>query len=86
MSSMIVVLSYLAALAAAVFLLWRFSHVKWVWHLAALAIAIGIGFMPPVKDLPGALYDLLIGSAFLFLLIWGVGEAVFRMLHLPRHI
>jgi uncharacterized membrane protein YphA (DoxX/SURF4 family) len=85
MSVSVVFLSYLAALLVAVYLLWRFSHVRWFWHLFAVAAALAIGLMPPIPQSYGATYDIVIGSAFLFLLMWGAGEPLYRVMHLPRH-
>lgn len=85
MSGFVVFLSYLAALIVAVYMLWRFSHVQWFWHIFAVAAALAIGLMPPLPQSASGAYDMLIGCAFLFLLMWGAGEPLFKVLHLPRH-
>jgi len=89
MSMWVVILSYCMAVALAVYLLWRFGHVNWYWHALALATALGLGVMPPdptlTSLLPDQTYDLAVGSLFLTLLVWGAGEAFFKVLHLPHH-
>jgi len=80
-----VALTYLAVVVAAAFLLWRFSHVRWYWHVLAVAVAFGLGFMPPLVKEQTILYDAALGAAFLFLLFWGAGEPLFKAMHLPRH-
>ena len=86
MSDLVVALIYSLALAAAVYLLWRFSHVRWYWHVLAAAAALTIGFMPPLTAEATALYDMLIGTAFLLLIVWGIGEPVFKVFHIHRHV
>lgn len=85
MSSSFVLLIYAAIFIAAVFLLWRFSHIRWYWHVAALLCAIGLGLVPLRPNWDGATMDMTFGAVFLFLFVWGCGEPVFRVLHLPRH-
>jgi hypothetical protein len=47
-----------------------------MFHLLALATAVGLGFIPipPEMQRPG--YDLAFGFIFVALLIWGVGGLV----------
>ena len=85
MNSGVVFLSYFAAFGVAVFLLWRFSHVSWYWHLLSVFAALCIGLMPPISADWGAGYDLTVGSAFVFLLVWGLADPFFRVLHIPHH-
>jgi hypothetical protein len=86
MSNSIVALVYLLSVVAAVYLLWRFSHVRWYWHALAAAAALIIGFMPPLTAEATAVYDMLIGAAFLLLIAWGLGELAFKAFHIHRHI
>lgn len=86
MSFSMVALAYAAAFAAAIFLLWRFSNIKWYWHLLAVVAAIGLGFMPPLQVTATAVYDMVIGVVFLVLVVWGIGEPVFKVFHIHRHI
>jgi len=85
MSTALVLSVYLAALAAAVFLLYRFSHHSWIWHAVAALGALAVGLTPPPAGWNGPLFDMTVGAVFLFLAIWGVGEFAVRALHLPRH-
>jgi hypothetical protein len=41
--------------------------------------------MPPVPGMAGQAYDVALGCSFILLLIWGIGEPLFRWFHLPRH-
>lgn len=86
MSDLTVALIYSAALLAAIYLLWRFSHVRWYWHVLAAVAALIIGFMPPLTAEATAIYDMLIGVAFLLLIAWGLGELAFKAFHIHRHI
>lgn len=85
MGTLVIVLCYGGVLVLSAWLLWRFSHVRWYWHLASIAIALGIGFMPLRETWNRPSIDLLLGSLFLLLLFWGVGEWAFRWFHLRRH-
>ncbi|HEY3442691.1 MAG TPA: hypothetical protein VGK29_18160 [Paludibaculum sp.] len=86
MTFSMVALAYTAAFAAAIFLLWRFSNIKWYWHLLAVVAAIGLGLMPPLPVPITAVYDMIIGVVFLLLVVWGIGEPVFKVFHIHRHI
>lgn len=85
MSAWTVFFGYIAALSLSLWLLWRFSHVRWYWHLASLMIAIGIAVVPYRESWNRPSVDLMIGAAILFLLLWGAGEFAFRWLHIHRH-
>lgn len=85
MSGTVLLLSYGAAFLIAALLLWRFPHIRWYWHAAALVLAMGLGLMPPIEELAGPAFDVLLGMTFLFLVVWGIGEAVCRALHVHRH-
>lgn len=76
---------YAAVFLLAVFMLYWFRPVRWYWHVAAVAAAFAIGFMPPMAQWSGPVFDLLIGAAFTLLFVWGVGELFFRLLHLQHH-
>ena len=86
MSFSMVALAYGLAFAVAIFLLWRFSHIQWYWHALAVVAAIGLGLMPPIKVDATAVYDMVIGVVFLLLVVWGIGEPVFKVFHIHRHI
>ena len=81
-----IALVYALASAAAIFLLWRFSHVSWYWHGLAVVTAVALGFMPPMRGAGTPVYDMAIGTLFLLLLVWGIGELAFKMFHIHRHV
>lgn len=85
MTTGIVVLCYTGVFVLAAWLLWRFSHVRWYWHLMSIVLAFGIGLMPMREAWNRPAFDLLIGSLFLLLLFWGAGEWAFRWFHVHRH-
>lgn len=86
METWIVLLSYVLASLLAIFALYWCGKAKWQWHLLSFAAAICIGIMPPLPYWSGPAYDIGVGSLFLFLLIWGVGEPIYDALHLPHHM
>jgi hypothetical protein len=70
--------AFAAAILIPVLLLWFFGRQAWFLHIAAVAVALGIGFAPPTPVLNamsgGApvgtfIYGFVVG----ILLIWGVG-------------
>ena len=85
MNNWAVFFSYSGVLALSVWLLWRYSHVRWYWHLVSIVLAFGIGFMPLQESWNRPHVDLIIGSLFLLLLFWGAGEWAFRWFHVHRH-
>ena len=85
MNFSMVALAYAAAFAVALFLLWRFSNIKWYWHVLAVVLAVGLGLMPPLPVSSTAVYDMVVGSLFLLLIVWGIGEPVFKIFHIHRH-
>ena len=86
MNFSVIALVYALASAAALFLVWRFSHIRWYWHALAVVSAVALGFMPPMRGDATAVYDMVIGTLFLVLIVWGIGEPVFRMFHIHRHV
>lgn len=85
MNNWAVFFSYSGVLALSVWLLWRYSHVRWYWHLVSVVLAFGVGMMPMRESWNRPSIDLLVGSMFLLLLFWGAGEWAFRLFHVHRH-
>jgi hypothetical protein len=85
MNTWIVALCYAGVVALSAWLLWRFSHIRWYWHLMSIVLAFGIGLMPMKESWNRPSFDLIVGSVFLFLLFWGAGEWAFRWFHVHRH-
>jgi hypothetical protein len=83
-----VFLAYACAAALALALLYLF-HAHWYWHVLSVVAALGIGVLPPdmipVPATWGTLRDMIIGSAFLFLMVWGLGAPIFRRHHQTPH-
>jgi hypothetical protein len=67
------ILVFLLAFAIPVYLLYRFGSHSWIWHTLALAAALGLGFLPTPPEWKTKTFDLLFGSVFMFLLVWGIG-------------
>lgn len=83
MNAWVVVSVYGLVLLCAVALLYRFRHAAWYWHVLSVAAAAGVAMMPPPSMWQGPVVDVVTGSLFLLLFIWGVGALVF--LHPLRH-
>ena len=75
------ILVFLLAFAIPVYLLYRFDSHSWIWHVLAIAAALGLGFVPTPPEWKTKTFDLLFGSVFMFLLVWGIG----RLLPVVRH-
>jgi hypothetical protein len=82
MQPILVALVYGLCLALAVALLY-FFHARWYWHALSLAAALGLGLAPLPSD--WKIPDLLVGAAFLFLFVWGLGLPLFRTHHAHHH-
>ncbi len=84
MSSSFVLLAYVGAFLFAVVCMYLIGHVRWYWHAAAIVVALGLGLMPPVQGWQGPQFDMIVGSAFILLFTWGVGQPIYDALNLPR--
>jgi hypothetical protein len=73
MSGIWVVLAYGVALALALFLLYWYGSMAWYWHVLSAAVALGLGLVPPPVAWQGPTFDLMLGSVFILLIVWGVG-------------
>lgn len=83
MSAIWIILAYGLAFALAIILLRFFhgQHCHWYWHVAAIALAFAIGLTPPPEGWAGPHLDLAVGSAFVFLIMWGAAAPLFRVHH-----
>ena len=78
MSNFWLVLAYGCSVGLALFLLY-YVHVRaWAWHIASVALAMFIGLIPNPFAWTRPTVDLMTGSLFTFLLIWGLGELAFH--------
>ena len=81
MSSILAVLAYLVAMGLPIFLLYRFHAQTWYWHVLAVVAAIGLGFIPIPAELQRPGFDLIFGSVFIVLMIWGAGGLILYRTH-----
>ena len=84
MSAIWVAITYCAAVALAVLLLYEFEPTRWYWHVFSVMLAIGIGLAPVPAEWSKPGFDLLVGFVFVLFLLWGVGAPLFRTFH-RRH-
>lgn len=79
-----VFLIYGAAAVLALVLLYCF-HAHWYWHVMSVVVALVIGMMPPdmipVPAAWGTMRDIILGSIFTFLVIWGIAAPLFVRHH-----
>lgn len=81
MTQTVVFAAYAASLVLALWLLYR-SHVRWYWHVLAVVVALVIGLIPTPEPFVGnRLFDLIVGSLFVFLMTWGLGEIFMHGCH-----
>jgi len=79
MSPVWVVLVYGSSVLLAVLLLHFLHSRSWYWHLASVALAVALGFVPLPLEWAGPRTDLLVGFLFLLLLVWGLAAPLFRL-------
>lgn len=80
MLAMLVIFAYGASVALALLLVYMF-HSRWYWHVLSILAAFGVGLTPPLPGLDGPIRDLLYGSVFFFLLVWGLAEPFVHRFH-----
>ena len=78
MSNFWVILAYGCSVGLALLLLYFVNIRAWAWHIASVALALFIGLIPNPFGLTRPTVDLMIGSLFTFLVIWGLGEVAFH--------
>jgi hypothetical protein len=81
MPAILAVLVYLAAIGLPLYLLYRFHSQHWSWHVLAIAAAIGLGLVPIPPGLQKPGFDLMFGSLFAALLVWGAGGLILYNTH-----
>lgn len=67
------IVAFLLAFAVPIYLLYQFNSHSWVWHVLAILAALSLGFVQTPPEWKTKTFDLLFGSAFVFLLTWGIG-------------
>jgi hypothetical protein len=78
MSSIWVSAAYACAASLPIVLLYFWRAQAWYWHALSIGLALALGLTPMPSDWSSPPTDLLIGSVFLFLLVWGAGAPLFR--------
>ena len=78
-------LAFVLALALPSYLLHRYHAASPIWHILAIAAAIGIGLIPGSPALNSAAGAFVIGFLFLALIIWGIGGFIDIGRHHGRH-
>jgi hypothetical protein len=86
MFSMLAILTYLAAMAIPAWLLRRFGSEAWYWHVLAILGGLAVGLMPTPPALSTPTPELVVGFAFLFLMVWGIGGLAMHRPHHVRHV
>ena len=56
-------------------------HSRWYWHVLSVLAACGVGLTPPIPVLTGPVRDMIYGTLFLFLLVWGCAEPFVHPFH-----
>lgn len=67
-----------AAACVALLLLFVFRAKSWYWHILSVVLALVVGLIPIPARLNTKEGSMIIGSAFTFLLLWGVAAPFFR--------
>jgi hypothetical protein len=78
-------LIYTVAIGLPVLALFRFHSQAWYWHGLAIAIGLTLGFIPTPQEYKTAAFDLLFGSVFIALMVWGIGGLILYRPHHERH-
>ncbi len=88
MSTMLVYVVYGFSVVLALVFVYLF-HARWYWHVLGVIAALAVGCSPPLPGWAGPSRDLIYGSVFLFLMIWGLAGPFVHRFHrhtgLPRH-
>lgn len=85
MSPFLVALCYGSAALLSLAVLWRFGAFRWYFHLAAIAVALWIGFIPLTGVWSQPHMTLLVGWFFTVLFLWGIGGPLFAVMHQRPH-
>jgi len=75
---------YAGAAVLALALLY-FFRTHWIWHVLSVALALALGVVPadrlPLPMSWGTGRDVVTGSVFMFLMVWGLGAPLFHRHH-----
>ncbi len=81
MSSTWVLLTYGGAALLAWLLLVFARAMRWHWHVLSVILALAIGLFPIPPQLNTPRWSLIIGFAFTFFFVWGIGAPFFKRRH-----
>jgi hypothetical protein len=84
MSILLVFAVYGFSAALALLLLYVFRARSWYWHVMSILLALVLGLIPPPEGWQSQRIDLVVGSVFVFLFLWGICAPVFRKPRRPR--
>ena len=85
MFGMLAVLVYLLAMGIPIYLLYHFHSQAWYWHALAVIAALALGLVPMPDWLQAPSSDLLLGFAFIVLMVWGAGGLFMFHTHHEKH-
>ncbi|HTT64694.1 MAG TPA: hypothetical protein VMG35_22740 [Bryobacteraceae bacterium] len=80
MSTALVYVVYGFAFVLALLFVYLF-HARWYWHVLSVLAALAVGLSPPLPGWDGPSRDLVYGSVFLFLMVWGLAEPFIHRFH-----
>ena len=78
MSSIWVFAAYACAVALPIAFLYFWRAQAWYWHALSIALALALGLTPMPSEWSSPRNDLIIGSAFVFFMVWGLAAPLFR--------
>ena len=78
MSSIWVFAAYACAVGLPLVLLYFWRAQAWYWHALSIGVALGLGLIPMPSEWSNPRTDLMIGSAFVLFLVWGLAAPLFR--------
>jgi hypothetical protein len=83
---MVILGIYLLAGAVAAALLWLAGIRRWYWHVIAALAGFVVGLVPPPGGAGGDGFYTMAGAISIFLIVWGIGAAVIRLLRVPAGV
>ena len=78
MSDLVVALAYGTSVAVAFACLYVFRAKAWYLHALSVAAAFGLGVTPLPASWHTPRHDVIVGSIFLLLFVWGAAAPFFR--------
>ena len=85
MSPVWVILTFGSSVVLALLALYFLHARAWYWHVLSVALAVTLGLTPLPAGWQSPSADLLVGSVFLLLIVWGLAAPVFHHLEVGKH-